>query len=392
MLRSFLIVSLFFLVASALSAQAAVHFDRPYHVAGEVSWFSFYPGPTVPPKVRVTVSDPAGQVLDYFFLEAGAQAHLNGYYRWPFTLATGYYSLAFDAMAQNQTVKRIGSIKHAVYSDERVEPAAGAGPKQPPVAQARGLSVKVAGGQIDLGGLNGDAYSVSVYNVDLMGAGPQVLAEAGEAVSGPWLDTLFYEAKIGLPDGSPVQTNLLPVFDPATFAFGFSKTDAAGKFVLQAGSFEGSKDLQVRSTEGAELRPELTIPSAGTSRRKPIVTKEVAEYIDLSRRRRKIYQLYATVETEVDAAAAVQERRTMAPNRDFDVQDYKQFPDMFTFFKEVGGELRVRLKKDNYVARLYNAPTQRYFFVLLREQVPPPQLPRPGQQRRDTNRDRPSAG
>ncbi len=43
------------------------------------------------------------------------------------------------------------------------------------------------------------------------------------------------------------------------------------------------------------------------------------------------------------------------------VQDYKAFPDMFTFFKEVAGELKVRLRKENYSAYLYNAPNQRYF-------------------------------
>ena len=176
-----------------------------------------------------------------------------------------------------------------------------------------------------------------------------------------WADTLFYEAGLALPDGAPVQTNLLPVFDPATFTFGFSKTDATGSFVLQTGKFTGKKNLQVRSLEGTELRPTVKVPSAGGSRRIPVVTRSVAEYIDLARRRRKIYQLFATVETEINAASMPQERRQLKVNRDFNVQDYKQFPDMYEFFREVGGELRVRLKKDNYVARLYNAPNQRFF-------------------------------
>jgi hypothetical protein len=34
---------------------------------------------------------------------------------------------------------------------------------------------------------------------------------------------------------------------------------------------------------------------------------------------------------------------------------------MYTFFKEVGGELRVKVRKGNYSGRLYNAPNQRFF-------------------------------
>lgn len=362
-MQRILLLAAFFLTATfTLSAQAAVHFDRPYHVAGEVSWFSFYPGPTTPPKVRVSISDPTGKVLDYFFLSADENGQINGFYRWPFAAETGYYSLAFDAFATNQTVQRLGRIEHAVYSDKRVEPDPAAGnTKEQPIGDAKGLTVNVAGNKVALGGLNGDAYSVSVYNVDVTGARSQVLGEVGEAVSKDWLDTLFYEAKIELPDGQPVETNLLPVFDPATYTFGFSKTGADGTFILQSGRFSGNKSLQVRSLEGYELRPEVTIPSAGSSRRRPVVTKEVADYIDLARRRRKIYQLFATVETEVDAKGSTQERRKFTVNRDFNVQDYKQFPDMYTFFKEVGGELRVRLRKENYSAQLYNAPNQRFF-------------------------------
>lgn len=347
----------------SLSAQTAVHFDRPYHVAGEVSWFAIYPGGNVPAKARVTVSNPAGEVLDYFFVSADANGQLQGYYRWPFGLSTGYYSLAVDALATNNTVKRLGRIEHAVYSDKRVEAVkstGGNGPLAPPVA-ANGLTVSAKGNNLSIGGLNGASYSVSVYNEDIIGARTQVLGMAGEAMNVDWADTLFYEAGVALADGSPVQTNLLPVFDPATYSFGFSKSDPAGRFVLQTGSFDGNKSLQVRSLEGTELRPTVNIPSAGGSRRTPVITQSVAEYIDLARRRRKIYQLFATVETGIDARVTPQERRKIDVNRDFDVQDYKQFADMFEFFKEVGGELRVRLKKENYTARLYNAPNQRFF-------------------------------
>lgn len=355
----FTLTALFF-VSYSLWAQATIHFDRPYHVAGEVSWFALYPGADGPAKARITVQDANGKVMDYFFLQADENGQMKGYYRWPFGAATGYYRISVHGFAEAGSTLLL-STEHPVYSDQRVEVQASATLAQGILPTSSGLSVTASEGSLSLQGLNGDAYSVAVYNADVVGAGGPVVSLADAAVEGEWVDTLFYESKLSLEGGQPVQTNLLPVFDPATFTFGFSKSDANGNFSLQMAPFEGSKSLQVRSVENMELHPAVQLPSATGTARKPPVTEEVAAYIDLARRRRKIYQLYATVETEVNASAKPQTRRQLAPNRDFDVQDYKSFTDMYNFFKEVGGELRVRVKKENYRAQLYNAPNQRFF-------------------------------
>ncbi|MEM6770435.1 MAG: hypothetical protein AAF597_07635 [Bacteroidota bacterium] len=347
-------------VVSAISAQATIHFDRPYHVAGEVSWFTLHPGADGPKKARVTVQDAKGKILDYFFLQADANGQMNGYYRWPFEATTGYYQITVHAFADGKA-NLLLATEHPVYSDQRVEADATAALPQGTLPAAGGLSVTAQDGSLTVKGLNGDAYSVAVYNADVVGDAGNILTTADQAITSNWVDTLFYEAAITLESGEPVQTNLLPVFDPATYTFGFSKTDANGTFNLQLGAFEGSKSLQVRSVEQLQLEPAIQLPRAKGTMSKPPVTEAVAAYIDLARRRRKIYQLFATVETEVDAAAKPQMRRELSPNRDFNVQDYKAFEDMFNFFKEVGGELRVRVKKDTYRAQLYNAPNQRFF-------------------------------
>lgn len=348
------------LFCCALQAQATIHFDRPYHVAGEVSWFAIYPGADAPPKARVTIHDAAGNLLDYFFLRADARGQLEGYYRWPFGATTGYYRISVDAYAEEGVVPLL-TKEHPVYSDLRVEPETGALAPKGRLPAANGLTVSVDGENVRISGLNGEAYSLAVYNADVVGDADLVVAQAERAARGSWVDTLFYEATVSLADGTPVATNLLPIFDPATFSFGFSKSKDNGSFLLQTGTFEGAKEVQARSVEDLEVHASLALPAGQESARTPPVTEDIAAYIDLARRRRKIYQLYATVETEVEATAKQQTRREIANNRDFNVQDYKAFPDMFTFFKEVGGELRVRLKKGNYRAQLYNAPTQRFF-------------------------------
>ncbi len=359
-MRFFLSFAMLVFSCCALQAQATIHFDRPYHVAGEVSWFAVYPGADAPPKARVSIHDASGKLMDYFFLQADTNGQLQGYYRWPFEAPTGYYRVSVDAYAE-EGVLQLVTMEHPVYSDRRAEPDANALAPKGRMPAADGLTVSAEGGNISVGGLNGDAYSIAVYNADVVGEADLVLGRAEQSVTGNWVDTLFYEAKVGLADGTPVATNLLPIFDPATFTFGFSKSATDGSFLLQTSAFEGTKDVQARSLEELELHPQLTLPMGKETARTPPLTEDIAAYIDLSRRRRKIYQLFATVETEIDATVTPQQQREIPANRDFNVQDYKAFADMYNFFKEVGGELRVRVKKDNYRAQLYNAPNQRFF-------------------------------
>lgn len=349
------------LFSGTLSAQTAVHFDRPFHVAGEVTWFSVFLPQPAPPKVKVTIYAPGGEALDYFFLAADASGQASGYYRWPFDLPTGYYRFGLAGMTTEKEVVDFGLFAHAVYSDAR--PAATAagnllGTEATPAAG--GLSIIATGEQVLISGLQDETYSVCVVNADVTGES-EGFATAPFTEVFTWADTLFYPANVTDAAGTPVNTNLLPVFDPVTFNFAFAKSDAQGDFMLELGPFSDTKKMQVRATDGTDLRPSLRLAKATPLSTQPPVTEAVANYIDLSRRRRKIYQLFATVETEIDAQAIPQSRKLLTPNRSFNVQDYKAFPDMYNFFKEVAGELRVRVKKDNYSAQLYNAPNQRFF-------------------------------
>jgi hypothetical protein len=353
------------LIVGALTAQTSVHFDRPFHVAGEVTWFSVYPPSPAPPKLKATVYAPNGDAVEYFFLAAEDDGRYSGYYRWPFEAVTGYYRIGFEGLATDGSVASIGTVRHAVYADKRVDGEDGAGvvagAKLP---AANGLSVNITGNKLKIAGTKGDAYSVSVVNEEVVGGSSEAFfpAARGVNVAAPsaWVDTLFYPATVLKSDGSVLTTNLLPVFDPNRYEFGFAKAQE-GRVMLQTAPFEGKKKLQVRDLQGDDLKPAVNPQKLSPITEKPAVSKAVATYIDLSRRRRKIYQLFATVETEIDATVTRENQREVRPNRDFNVQDYKAFPDMFNFFKEVAGELKVRLKKGNYSARLYNAPNQRFF-------------------------------
>ncbi|WP_116125563.1 hypothetical protein [Lewinella sp. IMCC34183] len=359
----FFLPLLVLLTLSSLAAQtgaSTLHLDRPYHASGEVAWFSLYLPAPAPATVRVGVFGPDGRERDYFFLRAEAGT-VSGHYRWGYDLPTGYYRLGFTTLTADGGVADLGQYRHAVYSvaDRSAEAAAA---RRGGADEATGdLGLELTGGQIVVADAPAGAYSVAVYNASVCGDDPTLASEAVTGAQG-YVDTLFYGGVLTEAEGgAPVRVGLLPVFDNTTFATYFSKSDAEGRYLLELPDFRGEREVQVISITDQQPRPRMNAAELPALDESPPLTEEVLAYLDLSNRRRKIYQLYQTVETPLEALPPPVERRDLTASKAYDVQNYKAFPDLYTFFREVAGELRYRDRRDGYEARLYNAPSQRFF-------------------------------
>ncbi|WP_168797602.1 hypothetical protein [Neolewinella litorea] len=358
---------LFFLLCllplAAQPGTTTLHLDRPYHAAGEVSWFRAYLPQPAPASVRAEIYGPDGQRLDYFFLGTTDGA-ADGYYRWGYDLPTGYYRIVLTALSADGQDVHLGTFRHAVYSvgDRGTTPTETVAAASP--LGATNLSVRVEDGTLRLSDAPAGTYSLSVFNASVVGdrAGETVAAEPVRPAAA-YQDTLFYRGQVTAADGGEaVAVNLLPVFDGTTFATYFSKSDPQGRFLLTVPAFEGQKTVQARDISGSTaLVARLGQPRLESLAERPPLTEAVVAYLELSYRRRKIFQLYRTVETPLEAEPVREQRRPLVPSKAYNVQDYKAFPDLYTFFREVAGELRYRERRGSYTARLYNAPTQRFF-------------------------------
>ncbi|PHK97911.1 hypothetical protein CGL56_13945 [Neolewinella marina] len=351
---------------SGLTAQPAtvLHHDRPYHATGEVSWFRAYLPAPAPPTVRVEVYAPDGSRLDYFFLKSDvAGGTAEGYYRWGYDLPTGYYRIALTALSAAGEDVPLGTFRHPVYRVDDRNATAEAATNDAAEFATDDLDLRVEGDALRIAGAPAGTYSVAVYHDAVVGSAAGATVSSAPAQPTPaCLDTLFYRGQIlAATDAAPVNVNLLPVFDGATYATYFSKTDAAGEFLLNLPAFAGSKTVQVRSITDQALKGSLSSPRLPRLEQRPPLTAEVIEYLDLSHRRRKIYQLYRTVETPLEVEVRPERPLPLRASKSYNVQDYKAFPDLYTFFREVAGELRFRERRDGYTAQLYNAPTQRFF-------------------------------
>ena len=356
-----LLCLIFLFLGTGMHAQESfLHPDRPYHASGEVMRFRVYFPAAVPTKVRVDVYAPDGESIDYFFVRT-REGVTDGYYRWNFDLPTGYYRMRFTALdAAEDRIVDLGTFRRAVYNVGDRKAKAGAGMANPAPVTGE-LRVSVADGRLTATGLPAGAYSLSVYNAEVTGGDDPLETSSAQAVAA-YRDTLFYGGYLGAGEGGgPVAVNLLPFFDTRTLRTYFSKSDEAGRYVLTVPAFEGENRVQARGIGDEAIRAEMRFPALEAVTETPPLTGQVLEYLDLSNRRRKIYQLYGGVETPLDGEATPQAVMPLQPNEAFNVQDYKAFPDMLTFFNEVAGELRYRRRRGELTASLYNAPSQRFF-------------------------------
>jgi hypothetical protein len=83
-------------------------------------------------------------------------------------------------------------------------------------------------------------------------------------------------------------------------------------------------------------------------------TPGILEYLEQSRKRKKIYQLYAAVETKLQRAVSVLPVTEWETRRSYPVQDYERFPDLATFFQEVVWMVKFSSHKGAYKAGMYN--------------------------------------
>ncbi len=362
-MQRFYYLSLLLLLFGTLSAQEAVlHLDRPYHAAGEVSRFQVYLPQPAPSLVRTEIYAPDGQLVDYFFLRSANGSAAGGYHRWAYDLPTGFYRLRFTALTQDGETVNLGTFRHAVYNVTDGDGAQVAKTVETGAASPESLALQVNDGQIRATGLPPGAYSLSVHNREVTGPGANVLTVPGPESDQRYQDTLFYGGLLtDAGQNSPLAVNLLPFFDTRTLETYFSKSYGDGAFSLTVPSFQGEKQVQARGVQDEAVRARLVFPPLEPITDQPPLTEEVAQYLDLSKRRRKIYQLYGSVETPLDGVPDTQAVKKLAPNKVYDVQDYQTFPDMLTFFNEVAGELRIRRRRGELTANLYNAPTQRFF-------------------------------
>lgn len=384
----FIALLLYTLHATAQSNPAClVHLDKSFYVTGEVIWFKIY----LPPHranhdfmIRVGLLDQNGDVKDYFFLPTEGKTYAHGYYKIPYDWASGMYQLAFAA--QEQASKQnitLAKIMMPIYNDlEKQDTSNVFSPeKQASIAEINTeLNIEITFNQSnyqsrdqvqasvqvkDAAGVPVRA-NVSVAVIDWALSGDNVLPQPSIHSGFPLTDTALENhifLRMKQLEEAGTTKNLFGIYVAQDWQMHYASTNEKGLFFITIPPFYQEKSLQILGYPNPIVPVAMDDPLRSAPAPPLPYTKGIREYLELSRQRKKIFQFYNTLETNLLFEEINQKPAALMPDRTLRMAEYESFEDMATFFKEVLTSLSFKLdkKQNRYVARMYNPGTQDHY-------------------------------
>lgn len=375
----------------AVDNKCIIHLDKSFYINGEVIWYKIYLPNIVQDRsvaLKVVLVNEAGRVYDYSFIKTEGNTFAHGYYKIPFDIAPGVYHLLFQGMDDvNRISVTLAEAPIPIYSDEQIPASATEGGDE-----AAGVDAGVANElKVDVSFENAPARnreevrvrvkvtdgsgrpvraSLSVAVTDWTLAGSEILnrpnLQAGATVFPSTLynlnGSIHTRSRLVSETGEPLQANVLGVYSPKENKMYYTKTNAQGDIFLEFPDFYGRRPIQFigydNEYEHISLAPvsEPSVEKTGSL----VYTPGIIEYLNHSRQRKKIFQMYKSLEFSIDPEIPQQQAQILKGDLTMDVQKYERFENLAVFFREILTPLRFRETTDTtYVARMYNPRMKR---------------------------------
>ena len=368
-----------------------VHLDKSFYVNGEVIWYKVYLPRQVenkPVALKAFLQDEAGNTVDYIFLKTEGKTYTSGYYKIPFDCSPGVYHLLITAMDDTfLEAVVLADIEIPIYNDQEIPPSAVTEntPKESGaksvfedlkvVVELENNSLKPrdeAKINIRVTDANGQPVqaNLSVAVTDWKLSGTEVMDRPSLNAGNSVFPNTFYslrssvytKARLVNEEGSPLQANVLGTFSPKENQMLYTKTNQEGIIFLELPEFYGSKSIQYLGYENEYEEISIApIPDPVAKGSKSLhYSPEIIEYLNYSRQRKKIYQMFTALEFQLDPEIPNLEGQVFEPDYSLNIQEYERFDNMAAFFREILTPLRFREVTDSiFIARMYNPRMKR---------------------------------
>ncbi|PHN07922.1 hypothetical protein [Flavilitoribacter nigricans] len=375
-------------LAPSLNAQIPVfHLDKPLYVTGDILRYRLYLPPAFSGQdvaLKTALVDAGGEPVGAFHQQTGGATALDGYLKLPYDLRSQVYHLLVLGTGQESRKKiKLAEILVPVYNDlgEESPPAAGPIPETGAMAEQLQVTIEQSGGpfqkqeeipvQVRVTDRNGQSVpadlSVSVIDAGLFGGRSNGLSTPVSSTPAPandLSDRMYLNGRITDELGRPRAEISFGAYVHDLGETIIGETDASGDFALELPTLTGSADIQfvdlrndslrVVLDDGIELSPTPPIP----------FNEKIESYLKWSRSRKVIYQLYNTLEMNLEQTLPERRPKPVEPDQRIVPSEYTAFKDMATFFTEVSTPLKFRIGKEgNLIAQMFNPnPRMRAFY------------------------------
>ena len=360
-----------------------LHLDKPFYVNGEIVWYKLY----LPQELRqagaiikVQLCDAEGSVLKDHCLQLTQEAYTFGYLQIPYDWASAVYHLIISTHRQGtHQYVQLADIPLPIYHDsdiplssskhtvDSLSPSISAIDRQQALrifiemektAYQAGETVTV---KLRLTDAQGDPLqahaSVAVRDQGILG--DEVMPNVFEGIklnAAFPLDTLMHIQATFIDTlnrllASGTMVAYLP-YHQQVIAVQYSPPET---YSLPLPKLYGSQALQFVDTYHPHAVLKLKAFAPTLSHPPLNYSPAVIRYLHDSRQRKKMYQLFRSIESELKADFPRVVADSFAYDRKYYMKDYESFPDLPTFLQEILTPLKARrTRKDGIVYKMLN--------------------------------------
>ena len=388
MRKHFLIIIFFQLILSlqlAAQNQSYVHLDKSFYVTGEVIWYKLYLPSFMEGSeavIQSTLVDASGDNINYHFNSTEARSYVSGYFKLPFDLNAEVYSLVFSGTRGKEYPQETFAEVHIpIYNDLQAtqikEPDAEVMlPTYNESISDQGISINIElakdqyncreqiNGSVQISDPAGNPIeadvSISVIDAELylnnyeqpsIYQGAVVEKGTQGFVSKPYVKGTYSRGK----KQKLLSNEIIGAYSSLENKLFYAVPNSSnGNFHVEFSSFKDAKPVQfIHHVEGEDAL-NITMSKVGSPNDKTLVYNQaVLDYIDLSRQRKKLFQRYSTLETNLSPEENEIVFNEFKHNKTFKITEYKSFENLASFLKEVSTPLRIRLKGESYEGAMY---------------------------------------
>ena len=175
-------------------------------------------------------------------------------------------------------------------------------------------------------------------------------------------DKIYVQGTSSNLQGQPLNKDIIGAFSGDDQSIYYARADEDGNFSLRLPEFQGEKPIQFigdnKNVEFIDVQVQESIPYKATTA--PPYSDKIADYLTYSRQRKKIFQHYTALESDIQVETLSKKLSKRKPHQEWNIQEYEYFEFMYIFFKENLSPLRFQFNADStYSASMYN-PSKQY--------------------------------
>lgn len=362
-----------------------VHLDKSFYVTGELVWYKLYLPTAMKDKnaaIKTSLVSSTGNTMSNHFNQTEGETHVSGYYKLPFGLSSGVYSIVFSAAKSKAEAEEVfAEIYVPIYNDLEALPSDQLGnateiQSYNTNAATGGLAVSITldkevynsrdkvNAQIEVRDASGNPVATNI-SVAIKDAAITSTSQYSNTVyqgnnidinnNETFLEKIYVKGSYTKDDGELIPNEIMGAYATDENKLHFAVPDpATGKFHVEFPNYYNSKSIQFFPfvSDGKDLNIKLDNVGKGNTK-KLSYNDAIIDYIKLSRQRKKLFQRYTSLESNINPQEYSTEVLPFKSNKAYDITEYKSFVNVASFLKEVSTPLRMKEKKGDFEGAMY---------------------------------------